>query len=127
MRRARSGRGLTARFGELAASVWLFLKGYRIVARNWRCKLGELDLVCRRGGVLVFVEVRTRRGTRAGSPEASVDRRKQAQVVRVARAFLARQGRDKAEIRFDVVGIGGGWPPIRHLPGAFVAEPEPRS
>lgn len=118
----RRDRRRTAWFGELLATVWLRLKGYRIVERNWRCKLGELDLVCRRGDLLVFVEVRTRRGGSAGSPEASVDRRKQDQVARVARAYLARRCADADRMRFDVVAVGGGWPPIRHLAGAFIAQ-----
>lgn len=121
MRRQRSARRRTARLGELVATAWLRLKGYRIVARNWRCKLGELDVVCRRGQMIVFVEVRTRSSRSAGSPEASVDGRKQAQVARVARAFLARRHADAEEVRFDVVAVGAGWPPVRHLVGAFTA------
>ena len=117
----RRSRGRTARLGELLATVWLRLKGDRIVERNWRCKLGELDVVCRRGDVLAFVEVRTRRGRSAGTPEASVDTRKQEQVARVARAYLARRRVDAERMRFDVVAVGGGWPPIRHLAGAFIA------
>src|SRR5437764_15323390 len=65
---------------------------YTIVARNYRCRAGEIDLVALDGEVPVFVEVRTRRGAGAGTPLASAVRRKQAQVVRVPRHFLAARG-----------------------------------
>ncbi len=103
----------------------LRLKGYRIEARNWRCRQGELDIVARRGGLLVFVEVKTRRNRIAGSPAEAVDRRKQDRLVRLARAYLAcRRGGANDDCRFDIVAVelGGLLPRWRHLPAAFRAD-----
>ena len=72
--------------------------------RNFRCRAGEIDLVAFDGPTLVFVEVRSRRGDRAGTPFESVDGRKQARVTRVARHFLAARGLIDRDVRFDVVG-----------------------
>ena len=119
----RPPRRSTARAGETLAALWLRLKGYRILSRNWRCAAGELDLVCARGGTLVFVEVKTRLDASAGIPEAAVDRRKQERLVLLARAYLAARRIDGAPCRFDVVAVGNRWPPLRHLKGAFVAAP----
>jgi putative endonuclease len=94
---------------------------YRIVARNFRCRAGEIDLVALDGPVLVFVEVRSRRGTAAGTPLESVDGRKQAQVARVARHFLAARGLGERDARFDVVGIRFDQDPpvVEHVQSAF--------
>lgn len=94
---------------------------YRIVARNFRCRAGEIDLVALDGPVLVFVEVRSRRGTTAGTPLESVDGRKQAQVARVARHFLAARGLSERDARFDVVGIRFDQDPpaVEHVQSAF--------
>ena len=94
---------------------------YRIVARNFRCRAGEIDLVALDGPVLVFVEVRSRRSDRAGTPLESVDVRKQEQVARVARHFLAMRGLGDREARFDVVGIRFDQEPpaVEHVQAAF--------
>ncbi|MDD5564192.1 MAG: YraN family protein, partial [Thermoanaerobaculaceae bacterium] len=68
----RDRRRRVARGGETVAALLLRLKGYRIEARNWRCPLGEIDIVAWDGTTLVFVEVKTRTGTGAGSPEDAV-------------------------------------------------------
>ncbi len=117
-------RRRTARRGEGLAALVLRLKGYRIEARNWRCRAGEIDIVARRRGVLVFVEVKTRRDRSAGSPVEAVDRRKQDRLVRLARAYLARCRRQPEGCRFDVfaVELGALLPRLRHLPAAFRAD-----
>ena len=96
---------------------------YTIVARNYRCRAGEIDLVALDGEVLVFVEVRTRRGAAAGTPLESVVGRKQAQVVRVARHFLAERRWHERDARFDVIGIRFDREPpaVEHVRGAFDA------
>lgn len=119
----RRGRHLRlARLGEALALLWLRLKGYRLEARNWRCALGELDLVVRRGELLVFVEVKTRTSRQAGPPEEAVSRAKQDQLVRLARAYLAGRRGPLPPCRFDVVAVElFGFPPrFRHHRGAFV-------
>jgi putative endonuclease len=118
-------RRRTARRGEALAAFLLRLKGYQVEARNWRCPFGELDLVCRHRDTLVFVEVKARRGRRAGSPEEAVDARKRAQLVRLAKAYLARLSGPEPPCRFDVVAIDSGRliPRVRHLRAAFRADP----
>jgi putative endonuclease len=122
--RSGSRHRLRAQWGEALAAWFLRFKGYRVEARNWRCPQGELDLVCRDGETLVFVEVKTRASTAAGDPEDAVDRRKQQRLVRVATAYLAQLGGETPPCRFDVVAIErsrlGPW--VRHLKAAFRAD-----
>lgn len=96
-------RGLGRRGEELAARQ-LAAKGYEIVARNWRCKTGELDLVARDGECLVLVEVRTRRGRAMGSPEGSITATKQARLIALSEAYVQENGWD-GDWRIDVVAI----------------------
>jgi putative endonuclease len=96
-------RGLGQRGEELAARH-LAAKGYEIVARNWRCETGELDLVVRDGACLAFAEVRTRRGTAMGSPEASITAAKQARLVDLAEAYV-QEYNWPGDYRIDVIAI----------------------
>lgn len=124
MPRSTDARRLTARIGEGAAALCLAAKGYRIVERNWRCPLGEVDLICRDGETLVFVEVKTRHSSAAGTPEEAVTPSKQARLVRLAQAYLARLGGEPPPCRFDVVAVdrSGAVPRLRHLKSAFRAD-----
>ena len=117
------GRGEIGRRGEALAAELLRAKGLTIVERNFRCRAGEIDLVALDGPTLVFVEVRSRRGDRAGTPLESVDPRKRARVTRVARHFLATRGLAEQDVRFDVVGIRFDQEPpaVEHLSAAFDA------
>ena len=112
--------------GEERAARFLARRGYRIVERNVRLGGVEVDLVVRRGWLIAFVEVKTRRSTAFGSPELAVDGLKQARLARAASAWLrAHPGRAR-QVRFDVVACrapvdgAGGWQ-IDHWPGAFDA------
>ena len=109
------------RRGEDAAARHYTRLGYRIVARNWRCELGELDLVARRGDVIVFCEVKARRRDRWGQPSEAVDARKQARLRRLAGRWLAEHRGRAVRVRFDVVSIvlDGGHSEVRHIPDAF--------
>lgn len=78
--------------------------GYLIVARNWRTRMGEIDIVARDGDVLAFVEVKYRAASGFGGPEAAVGRAKQRRLVAAAKAFLGATGCDLAA-RFDVVAV----------------------
>ena len=101
----RIGLGHT---GEEAALASYRRAGFRLLARNWRCAIGEIDLVLRRGRVLVFCEVKTRRGDGFGSPFEAVTWKKQRKVRLLAEAFLreAREGLSGAsEFRFDVASV----------------------
>jgi putative endonuclease len=95
--------------GEEIAAGYLREQGYTILARNWRCPAGEVDIVAREGETLAFVEVRTRRrGSRLGTPEESVTPRKQARMVEVAQTYLQEAGLGDVAWRIDVVAIEVG-------------------
>lgn len=95
--------------------------GLKPVARNWRCKCGELDLVMRDGEVLAIVEVRSRAGSSYGSALESVDARKRGHLVHAAQLFLAAHAEHaQREIRFDVVAIDGDR--LHWLKAAFDAD-----
>jgi putative endonuclease len=116
--RAALGEG-----GENAAARHLRGLGYRIIERNFRCELGEVDIIARDGRTLVFVEVKTREEDDP-TPEAQVDAGKQHQLTRAARVYLSRYGTPQPPARFDVIGIvwpAGRSPQIRHTIDAFEA------
>jgi putative endonuclease len=97
----RQGLG---RHGEELSAHFLASKGYGILARNWRCEAGELDLVARDGDCLVLVEVRARRGRALGSPEESITPAKQVRLANLAEAYV--QTHDwNGDYRIDVVAI----------------------
>ncbi len=79
--------------------------GYEIVERNYRCPAGEIDLVARQAGRWVFVEVRTRRGGRFGTPEESVTTRKRAHMIASAQHYLQAHAASEADWRIDAVAI----------------------
>jgi putative endonuclease len=109
--------------GERLAARYLRGLGFKILARRYRTALGELDLVARDGGCIVFVEVKTRRSEIAGLPHEAVDTNKQAQLTRLALAFLKRYRLLEQPARFDVVSIvwegARGEPNIVHYRNAF--------
>ncbi len=100
-------RGL-GQHGEELAAQHLAAKGYDIVARNWRCEGGEIDLVTRDGASLAFVEVRTRRSRGLGSPEESITAAKQARLIDLAEAYVQAEGW-MGGWRIDVVAIEMDW------------------
>jgi putative endonuclease len=104
-------RPAIGRRGEDAALDHYLRDGYRLVARNWRCRLGEIDLVVARGSVVVVCEVKTRRGSSLGGPWESVTARKQQRLRRLAQAFLSSESRALAAglgVRFDVASVTVG-------------------
>jgi len=113
-------RKQTGRRGEELAAAYLVKKGYKIVAQNWHCQAGELDIIASRGGELVFVEVRTRTGRRFGTPEESVTPAKQARLIALAETYLYESGLVETDWRIDVVAVrlGSGPPQINHLENA---------
>ena len=92
------------RRGERRAAWFYRLRGYRIVARNVRLRHGEIDLIVRRGRMLVFVEVKTRQSTAAGEGYEAVDAGKQLQMVRLAAEYLAWNVH-RGDVRYDVVSL----------------------
>ena len=90
-------------------AAWYAGRGYAIVDRNWRCREGELDLVVRRGRLLVFCEVKTRTSTAFGAPIEAVTVLKQQRLRTLARRWLAaHHGRAPSGIRFDVASVLAG-------------------
>jgi putative endonuclease len=95
--------------GEDLAAAWYVARGYTIVARNWRCRDGELDLILCRGRDLVVCEVKARASTRFGAPVEAVSRTKQLRIRRLAARWLREEARVRPEnIRFDVASVLGG-------------------
>ncbi|MBW2466203.1 MAG: YraN family protein [Deltaproteobacteria bacterium] len=91
--------------GEEIAARYLKNKGYRIIERNYRIRLGEIDIIAEHGQELVFVEVKTRSDVLFGSPFESVTKQKQKQLSKVALDYINRTHRHNRPARFDVVGI----------------------
>ncbi len=91
--------------GEEAVAAWYVERGYRVVDRNWRCRSGELDLVVRRGGLVVFCEVKTRSSDAFGLPAEAVGRAKQQRIRMLAARWLDESPSPAAEIRFDVASV----------------------
>lgn len=105
------------RWGEDLAADWYTRHGYRIVARNWRCPIGEVDLIVRRRRLLVVAEVKARRDDSFGPAAAAVGPVKQQRLRRLAAEWLAASGTHGVEVRFDVVAVTGTT--IDVIEGAF--------
>jgi putative endonuclease len=106
---SRSARGAG---GEDAAAAWYAARGYRVLARNWRCRTGEIDLVVARGGLVVICEVKTRRGDAFGGGFEAVGWEKQRKLRQLAELFLAGCASMPESVRFDVASVAGarrGW------------------
>lgn len=93
-------------FGESVATAYLVRQGYTIVVRGWRCPRGEIDIVAQHDNELVFVEVRTKRGTAHGTPEESITPAKQARLGALALAYLDAHGiYADSRWRVDVIAV----------------------
>jgi putative endonuclease len=114
------GRIDLGRAGEEAALARYRRAGYALVARNWRCSIGELDLVLRRGATVVFCEVKARRGGGFGGPFEAVHAAKQRKLRALAEVFLSRVS--YREVRFDVASVTvprSGAPQVHVFEDAF--------
>lgn len=100
-----SPRQNLGRLGERLAGDALEARGYRIIERNFRCRSGEIDLVAEEGQDLVFVEVKTRRGTAFGLPEEAVNNRKALKIQEVACYYLDQHNLPDCSWRIDVVAV----------------------
>ncbi|MGI9262984.1 MAG: YraN family protein [Woeseiaceae bacterium] len=110
---------------ERQAETYLESRGLKLVARNFRCRFGEVDLIMRHGKCLAFIEVRYRRRNRFSTASGSIDSRKQHRIIRTAAIYLvSHPGYANDPIRFDVVafdGAGEGRGGIQWLQDAFRA------
>ena len=112
--------------GERAAEAALQRAGLTPIERRFRRRFGEIDLIARRGPLIVFVEVKTRRGDRFGRPAEAVTPAKQRRMARVAASYLQRRGWLEQPCRFDVVEVTlqpGAAPRVRHIEDAFRLTP----
>ena len=109
--------------GEELAEKYLQEKGYRIIRKNYRHVLGEIDLIAWDREILVIIEVKTRKSSKYGFPREAVDIYKQQNIIRVTNAFLSEMNLWSVPIRFDVVEIFySDKPKIEHFKGAFQVE-----
>ncbi len=109
--------------GESLAAEFLASKGCRVVERNFRCAVGEIDLVVHDGKTLVFVEVKSRRGLRYGLPQEAVSIAKQRRLTRLAQWYIQDRRLEGLPARFDVVAVtwSGGKPELTWIVNAFEA------
>jgi len=91
--------------GEDVALRFLKKNGYRVIERNYVCKMGEMDIIAKEKDTLVFVEVKTRTSTTFGPPQLAVNPKKQSQMSKVALHFLKEKNLEDVRARFDVVAI----------------------
>ncbi|MGH3367488.1 MAG: YraN family protein [Nocardioidaceae bacterium] len=98
-------RSAVGQYGEVVAARHLIDSGMVVLDRNWRCDLGEVDVIARDGSALVFCEVKTRRGLDYGSPLEAVTARKAARLRRLAARWMSEAEIHPSEVRIDVVGV----------------------
>jgi putative endonuclease len=125
--RMRGSRGVGQEWERLAEKH-LKEAGYRIRARNFRTRVGEIDFVAQDGNVLCFVEVKGRHGPGFGLPEEAVNAEKQRRIVRAAQVYLQREHLESTTCRFDVVSIlqDDAVSNVTILRDAFIGPPRPR-
>ena len=109
--------------GEVLAAQFLNDRGYTILERNYRFGRGEIDLIAKDGAELVFVEVKARHSSAYGAPEESITRSKEAQLKKVAEAYLFERNIENQSCRFDIVAVTyqHGAPVLRLIQNAFPA------
>ncbi len=116
-------RIVLGQWGEELAAKHLEQSGYEVLARNWRCRQGELDIVARAGNELVFVEVKTRSGYGFGEPASAVNAAKARRIHGLAARWLAEvRPPGWHDLRFDVISVvrrTGATPEVEHLEGVF--------
>jgi putative endonuclease len=113
--------------GEAAACERLEAAGYQILARNYRCPYGEIDIVAADGAMLVFVEVKTRSSAAYGSPRDAVTAAKRRKLARSASHYMLTHREQECAYRADIIEVAllrGAVAAVRHLPGAFSIEAE---
>jgi putative endonuclease len=114
--------GDLGRRGEALAARELRRRGYVILERRWRCRIGEIDIVAREGGVLVVVEVKARSRSDYGPAIDAVDRDKRRKLEKLARAYLQATKLSDVSVRFDLVGVtfsAGERPRVEVFPDAL--------
>jgi len=113
---AVAAKDTVGRYGEDVAARHLAEQGFVVLQRNWRCELGEIDIVARDGSCLVVCEVKTRRSSVCGYPVEAVTARKAARLRRLAARWVVESGLHPVDVRIDVVSV------LRPPRGAAVVE-----
>ncbi len=109
--------------GEDAAASYLESRGWKVLARNFRTRQGEIDIIARQGDVVAFVEVKSWQSVPREDLARSIGPRKRSRIARTARLFLGgRPDLRGAHLRFDIVFLSGGGRGIEHIAGAFNEE-----
>ena len=108
------------KWGEEQSCSFLEADGYRILRRNYKCRIGEIDIIARKGEQLVFVEVKTRHSEYFESPKDAVTRKKQKFIIEAANAYIEKYNIDK-DARFDIISIviDSKVPTLEHIEEAF--------
>lgn len=108
------------KLGEKMAAEYLLKRGYTILAKNWRFKKNEIDIVAKENNKLVIVEVKTRTTLEFGTPEEAVSLKKQQFLIRAANEYVNQKNLEN-EIRFDIIAVNpnSGGQKIHHIPDAF--------
>jgi putative endonuclease len=109
------------RFGEEMARAFLVSQGYEVLGLNWRCRYGELDLICRMQQTVVFVEVKTRNKATLETPAEALTQRKQSKLIKSASLYLSQQKLWHVQSRFDLVSVffQTHHCQVDHVPDAF--------
>lgn len=117
---------LLGRQGEDAGCRFLVRQGYKIVEKNYRCPLGEIDVVARKGRKTAFIEIKTRRSHHFGVPEEAVERHKQRKIIQVAKWYLKEKKQTDSSVQFDVLAVtmpeGSGSADFKLIENAFIEE-----
>lgn len=119
----------SGKVGEGLALSFLKKQGYSIIAKNYKTRLGEIDIIGKDKSCVSFVEVRSTNSRVFGAPEHTIDRRKQRQIAKVALSYIKRYGLEDKDCRFDVVcieGVGSASPNICLIKNAFDLDPRYR-
>lgn len=111
------------RRGEDEAASYLKKQGYILLQRNYRCPLGEIDVIAKDSKTLVFIEVRTRSSDRFGTPQESINRKKMLKIHKVAQYYLKAVQKEEEPVRFDVLAllldVENQLMQLEHIKGAF--------
>ncbi len=113
----KNNRELGTKF-ELKAIEYLKKEGYKILNHQFRCKSGEIDVICTQNNVIIFVEVKYRKDIKNGYPREAVNYKKQIKIRRVAEFYILKNNINNKDFRFDVIEIVGE-NGIEHIQNAF--------
>ncbi len=107
------------KYGENLASKYLELEGYRLIDRNYRNKIGEIDIICTKGDLLIFAEVKSRTSSKYGFPREAVGKKKQEKIRRISSLYLIKRKLNKIQCRYDVLEVNLKTEKINHIINAF--------